>query len=82
MRKLRTILVPIAALSLVAAACGGDDDDASDDGDATEETDSGAAQLLFAQRVCPAAQRHLFERVLALDIAESDFVVGANGTRQ
>jgi simple sugar transport system substrate-binding protein len=35
MRKLRTILVPIAALSLVAAACGGDDDTTADDtGDA------------------------------------------------
>ncbi len=31
MRKLRTILVPIAALSLVAAACGGDDDTTADD---------------------------------------------------
>lgn len=48
MRKLRTILVPIAALSLVAAACGGDDDTTADDtGEATAgETggeDTGAA---------------------------------------
>ena len=41
MRKLRTILVPIAALSLVAAACGSDeggDDTADDGGDDTEQT--------------------------------------------
>ena len=39
MRKLRTILVPIAALSLVAAACGGDDDDGSvADDTAAEDT--------------------------------------------
>jgi simple sugar transport system substrate-binding protein len=40
MRKLRTILVPIAALSLVAAACGGDDDSSSDtvSGGTTGET--------------------------------------------
>lgn len=40
MRKLRTILVPIAALSLVAAACGGDDDTTADDtgDDTTAET--------------------------------------------
>ncbi len=44
MRKLRTILVPIAALSLVAAACGGDDDSDSvaDDGTA-EDTGGGDA---------------------------------------
>ncbi len=41
MRKLRTILVPIAALSLVAAACGGDDDTADDTGDADQTVDAG-----------------------------------------
>jgi len=44
MRKLRTILVPIAALSLVAAACGGDDDSdsvADDTSDATAEDTGG-----------------------------------------
>ena len=43
MRKLRTILVPIAALSLVAAACGGDDDTADDSGDTEETADGGDA---------------------------------------
>ncbi len=38
MRKLRTILVPIAALSLVAAACGGDDDDSGSAEDTSEST--------------------------------------------
>ena len=41
MRKLRTILVPIAALSLVAAACGGDDDTADDTGDSEQTADAG-----------------------------------------
>jgi simple sugar transport system substrate-binding protein len=45
MRKLRTILVPIAALSLVAAACGGDDDTTADDtgdsGTTAEDTSGG-----------------------------------------
>jgi simple sugar transport system substrate-binding protein len=43
MRKLRTILVPIAALSLVATACGGDDDDttADDTGETTAEATGG-----------------------------------------
>ncbi len=39
MKKLRTILVPIAALSLVAAACGGDDDTADDTGDSESTAD-------------------------------------------
>lgn len=45
MRKLRTILVPIAALSLVAAACGGDDDDGSvaDEDGTAEDTGGGDA---------------------------------------
>ncbi len=41
MRKLRTVIAPLAAFSLVLAACGGDDDDTADDtggGDVTEET--------------------------------------------
>lgn len=41
MRKMRSILVPIAALSLIAAACGGDDDAADDTGDATAEETGG-----------------------------------------
>jgi simple sugar transport system substrate-binding protein len=46
MRKLRTILVPIAALSLVAAACGGDDDTTADDtgGDTAEDTGGDTAE--------------------------------------
>ncbi len=45
MRKLRTILVPIAALSLVAAACGGDNDDTADDtGDTEQAADDTAAE--------------------------------------
>ncbi|MFW2332493.1 sugar ABC transporter substrate-binding protein [Ilumatobacter sp.] len=42
MRKLRTILVPIAALSLVAAACGGDDDDSSGSDESTSESTADA----------------------------------------
>jgi len=38
MRKLRTILVPIAALSLVATACSGDDDDSGSAEDTSEST--------------------------------------------
>ena len=42
MRKLRTILVPIAALSIIAAACGGDDDTTADDtGEATADDTAG-----------------------------------------
>ncbi len=48
MRRMRTVLAPIAALSLVLAACGGDDsssDDAAPDttaaGDEAEQVDSG-----------------------------------------
>jgi simple sugar transport system substrate-binding protein len=48
MRKLRTILVPIAALSLVAAACGGDDDTTADDtgdsGTTAEDTGGDTAE--------------------------------------
>lgn len=40
MRKLRTVIAPIAALSLVLAACGGDDD-SSDSGDDASQDDSG-----------------------------------------
>jgi simple sugar transport system substrate-binding protein len=48
MRKLRTILVPLAALSLVAAACGGDDDTTADNtgdsGATAEDTGSATAE--------------------------------------
>jgi simple sugar transport system substrate-binding protein len=47
MRKLRTVIAPLAALSLVLAACGGDDDDTAEDtgGDVTEETaDTGGGE--------------------------------------
>ncbi|HUF98834.1 MAG TPA: sugar ABC transporter substrate-binding protein [Ilumatobacter sp.] len=44
---MRTVIAPVAALSLVLAACGGDDDDASDTtaagGDTTDATDTTAA---------------------------------------
>ena len=41
MRKLRTILVPIAALSLIAAACGGDDDSSDSVAEDTAEETGG-----------------------------------------
>jgi len=53
MRKLRTVIAPLAAFSLVLAACGGDDDDTAEDtGTAvTEETggtETGTAELALA----------------------------------
>jgi simple sugar transport system substrate-binding protein len=43
MRKLRTVIAPLAAFSLVLAACGGDDDDTAEDDDTavTEEATGG-----------------------------------------
>ena len=40
MRKLRTVLAPLAAFSLVLAACGGDDDDTADDADTAVSEDT------------------------------------------
>lgn len=40
MRKLRTVLAPVAALSLVLAACGGDDDDTASGSDSVSASDS------------------------------------------
>ncbi len=39
MRKMRTVLVPLAAFSLVLAACGGDDDETADDEGTAEVTE-------------------------------------------
>jgi simple sugar transport system substrate-binding protein len=47
MRKLRTVIAPLAAFSLVLAACGGDDDDTAEDEDTAvteEETGGGTAE--------------------------------------